>query len=142
MRSSREAQAASYFRCTNRDRAAFEAGIKLAAVYHQFIGTPVSSSSVESLERAIEEGVKVQPFVESVSVRILRESLRCKRNEYDYQSLTGDMLDVSVSIRIEGIRVLGRMRYIDEIKYPLMYIEGIEHLGHPRSNEDGSKAPQ
>ena len=128
MRASREERAASYFQCTERERAVFEAGIKLAAVYHQFIGTPISSSNVESLERAIEEGVKVQPFVESVKVRVRRERLKRKRNEYDYQSLTGDMLDVTVTILIGKIRVVGEMRYIDEIRYPLMYISAIEDI--------------
>jgi hypothetical protein len=126
MRASREEQAAGHFRCTERERATFEAGIKLAAVYHQFIGTPVSASSVESLERAIEEGVKVQPFVESVEVRIRRDRLRTKRNEYDYQSLTGEMLDVKVAIRIGKVRAVGEMRYLEDIKYPLMYISSIE----------------
>lgn len=125
MRASREERAAQHFKCTTRERAVFEAGIKLAAVYHQFIGTPVSVSNAESLERAIEEGVKVQPFVESVEVHIRRESLRRKRNEYDYQSLTGEMLDVTVTIRIEEVRVTARMRYLEDIKYPLMYIEEI-----------------
>ena len=91
--SAREERAAGYFNCTDRERATFEAGIKLAAVYHQFIGTPVSASNVEGLERAIEEGVKVQPFVNSVKVIIRKERLKDKRNEYDYRSLTGEMLD-------------------------------------------------
>jgi hypothetical protein len=86
----------------------------------------VSASNVESLERAIEHGIMVQPFVESVSVHIHREGLRRKKNEYDYQSLTGEMLDVSVTIKIEDVRVKGRVRYIEDIKYPLMYIEDIE----------------
>lgn len=128
MDSTREDRAASFFQCTIRERAVFEAGIKLAAIYHQFIGAPVSASNAESLERAIEMGVMVQPFVESVSVRIRRESLRQKRNEYDYQSLTGEMLDATVTIKVEDVRVVGRMRYIEEIKYPLMYVERIETL--------------
>ncbi|WP_019177113.1 dihydroneopterin aldolase family protein [Methanomassiliicoccus luminyensis] len=125
MKASREERAADYFNCTARERAIFEAGIKLAAVYHQFIGTPVSSANVESLERAIEEGVKVQPFVESVTVSINREQLRSKRNEYDYQSLTGDMFDVTVTINIDGVCATGRLRYVEDIKYPLMYVESI-----------------
>jgi len=128
MRASREEQAASYFRCTDRERAAFEAGIKLAAVYHQFIGTPVSASNAESLERAIEEGVKVQPFVECVEVHVRRDRLRMKRNEYDYQSLTGEMLDVKVVIRIGKVRAVGEMRYLEDIRYPLMYVSSIEEL--------------
>jgi hypothetical protein len=106
----------------------FEAGVKLATVYHQFIGTPVSASNVESLERAIEEGVKVQPFVEDVTVSIRRESLRKKRNAYDYQSLTGEMLDVTVTIRVENVRAVGQMRYLEEIRYPLMFIREIVEL--------------
>ena len=128
MDSTRKDKAASFFQCTIRERAVFEAGVKLAAIYHQFIGAPVSASNAESLERAIENGVMVQPFVESVSVRIRRESLRKKRNEYDYQSLTGEMVDATVAIRIEDVRAIGRMRYIEEIKYPLMYVERIEQL--------------
>ncbi len=126
MTTSREERAASYFRCSDRERAAFEAGVKLAAVYHQFIGTPVSAANVEGLERAIEEGVKVQPFVESVTVHIRRDRLRMKRNEYDYQSLTGEMMDVVVKIHIGSVRAVGEMRYLEDIHYPLMYISSIE----------------
>ncbi|MBI0583162.1 MAG: dihydroneopterin aldolase family protein [Methanomassiliicoccus sp.] len=125
----REEKATGYFRCTDRERAVFEAGIKLAAVYHQFIGTPVSASNVESLERAIEEGVKVQPFVRSVRVHIQRDRLKRKRNEYDYQSLTGEMLDMKVTIRIGKVEAVGEMRYIEDIHYPLMYISSIEEIG-------------
>jgi hypothetical protein len=121
----RDELAVKYFQCTKRERAIFEAGIKLGTVYHQFIGTPVSASNVDSLERAIEEGVKVQPFVEKVRVKIDRTSLRKKRNEFDYQSLTGPMLDVRVTIRIDEICVVARMRYIRELNYPLMFVERI-----------------
>jgi len=121
----RDELAVEYFKCTKRERAVFEAGIKLGTVYHQFIGTPVSASNVRSLEKAIEEGVKVQPFVDDVEVRIDRESLRRKRNEYDYQSLTGTMLDVRVRIRIGEVFVVARMRYIEELNYPLMFVEKI-----------------
>ena len=30
---------------TERDRAIFEAGIKLGALYHQWVGTPISKKS-------------------------------------------------------------------------------------------------
>ena len=42
----REALAASKFSCTERERAVFEAGIKMATVYHQFVGTPVNAATV------------------------------------------------------------------------------------------------
>ncbi|MEM2944441.1 MAG: dihydroneopterin aldolase family protein [Methanomassiliicoccales archaeon] len=121
----REALALAYFNCSKRERAAFEAGIKLGTIYHQFVGTPISSSNVDSLEKAIEEGVRVQPFVEDVSVKIDRSTLRRKRNEYDYQTLTGQMLDVRLVIKIDEIRVRARMKYIEDLNYPLMFIESI-----------------
>ena len=124
--SAREKKAEEYFNCTNRERAVFEAGIKLGTIYHQFIGAPVSESNVESLERAIEQGVRVQPFVEDAKVSIDRDRIRKKKNQYDYQSLTGHLLNVTVVIQIENVRVTAQMRYIEELHYPLMFVKKIE----------------
>ncbi|MEE9268050.1 MAG: dihydroneopterin aldolase family protein, partial [Thermoplasmata archaeon] len=33
---------ADYFECTDAERAAFEAGIKLGSIFHQYVGAPVS----------------------------------------------------------------------------------------------------
>ncbi|MBN1677539.1 MAG: dihydroneopterin aldolase family protein [Candidatus Thermoplasmatota archaeon] len=127
MRDSREATADSYFACSEVERAAFEAGIKLGSIYHQFVGVPLRSENVSTLEKAIEAGCKVQPFVESVSVKIDRSKLKRKRGQYDYVSLTGDMLDVALVIRYGGTRVRASMRLVEEMNYPLMYIESVEH---------------
>ena len=45
----RDETAASRFACTERERALFEAGIKMGTIYHQFVGTPVNLDTVESL---------------------------------------------------------------------------------------------
>lgn len=126
--SDREERATKYFRCGIRERAAFEAGIKLGTIYHQFVGTPVAASNVDSLEKAIEEGVMVQPFVEEVKVSIDRSQLRDKKNEFDYQTLTGNMISVEITIRIGEVRAVTAMRYIDELNYPLMYIKDIQDM--------------
>ncbi|TFG90818.1 MAG: hypothetical protein E4H16_01040, partial [Candidatus Atribacteria bacterium] len=55
---------------TNREQAIFEAGIKLGALYHQWIGTPISQNSAASVESAIEQAVILQPFVEEITVRL------------------------------------------------------------------------
>src|SRR5512137_2907947 len=125
MASKRETAAAKYFNCSDRERAVFESGIKLGTIYHQFVGTPLSSSNVESLEKAIEEGVRVQPFVKDVEVHIKRKVLRGKKDEYDYQTLTGPMLEVRLTIEIEGVTVVSRMRYIDKLHYPQMFMSSI-----------------
>jgi hypothetical protein len=126
MTSKRERLAETYFKCSERERAVFEAGIKLGTIYHQFVGTPLDSSNVESLERAIEDGVRVQPFVEDVKVRIDREVLRKKKDEYDYQTLTGPMLDVVLRIRVDKTLVQAEMRFVEELHYPLMFVTEIK----------------
>ena len=121
----REELASKYFNCTLRERAVFEAGIKLGTVYHQFVGTPVNAANVGILERAIADGVKVQPFVKDIAVKIDRSALRRKRDEFDYQTLTGNMLDVVLVIQIENVRVKAGMKYIEELHYPLMYVQEV-----------------
>jgi hypothetical protein len=118
--SRREELASKYFQCDIRERAAFE-----GTIYHQFVGTPVASSNVASLEKAIEEGVMVQPFVEDVKVCIDRTQLREKKNKFDYQSLTGSMISVELTIKVDEVLVIAVMRYIEELNYPLMYIKEI-----------------
>jgi hypothetical protein len=125
MRDARETKADSYFSCSDSERAAFEAGVKLGTIYHQFVGVPLSVDNVETLEKAIEAGSRVQPFVEEVRVRIDRSKLKRKRGQYDYVSLTGDMLDVSVVVKYKSATVKASMKLIKEMNYPLMYIEEI-----------------
>jgi len=118
----REKNAADMFACSVRERAMFEAGIKMGTIYHQFVGVPVDLSSVEILERSIEQGVLVQPYVDSVTVRIDRSYFREKTDEYGYMSLTGNMLDVRLTIKIDDVKVTAEMRYMKDLNYPLMYI--------------------
>lgn len=125
MRNSREAMADSFFSCTDSERAAFEAGIKMGTIYHQFVGVPLSVKNVGTLEKAIESGSRVQPFVEDVRVRIDRTKLKDKRGQYDYVSLTGDMLDVTLVVKYKTARVRASMKLIEEMNYPLMFIEEI-----------------
>ena len=114
-----------YFNCSNAERAVFEAGIKLGTVYHQFVGAPISKDNVEVLEKSIAEGTKVQPFVKDAVVKIDRKRLREKSTDYDYLTLTGDMLHVSLSIQYKDVTVICEMRHIPEMDYPLMYVKEI-----------------
>ncbi|MCL2149110.1 MAG: dihydroneopterin aldolase family protein [Methanomassiliicoccaceae archaeon] len=122
MTENREALAARKFRCSTRERAMFEAGVKMGTIYHQFVGVPIDQDSADALEDAIEKGVLVQPYVESVKVRIDRGAFGPKRDEYSYRSLSGEMLEVVLVIRIDDVWVKAEMRHDLELKYPLMYI--------------------
>jgi dihydroneopterin aldolase len=113
-----------YFAGTDRDRAAFEAGIKLGSILHQYVGTPLTSASAGSLERAIEAATRVQPLVERVRVRIDRARLRV-RGPYQYGVLTEDALNVEVTVRVGAARAVGALRYVPDFDYPLMYLKAI-----------------
>ncbi len=121
----RDQVAAGRFACTERERALFEAGIKMGTIYHQFVGTPVNLRTVESLEEGMSSAISVQPYVESAKVRVNRSVFTKDGDRYSYVSLTGDMMDAVVTIRIGGTRVTAEMRYDKELGYPLMYVSDI-----------------
>jgi dihydroneopterin aldolase len=125
MSDDRERRAAEKFSCGARDRALFEAGIKMGTIYHQFVGVPVDLSNVDILERSIEKGVLVQPYVKDVKVKIDRGFFRPKKDEYSYLSLTGEMLDVILVIDVDGSEVTAEMRFDKTLNYPLMYISSV-----------------
>ncbi len=110
---------------SDRERCIFECGIKLGGIFHQFVGTPVSLKSKGSLEKAIEEAVKNQPFVEDVKIRLDEDFFSRIKNEFDYIPLNGNMLDVTVVVSFGSAKCRCKMRYIKERDYPLMYIEKI-----------------
>lgn len=111
---------------TNRERAIFEGAITMGALFHQFVGTPVNSDSVESLEKAIEDAMSVQPCVSNVEVVIDRKILEEISNEFDYVSLSGEMLDVKVTTVCSDKQALIRLKFVSELNYPLMYVEDVD----------------
>jgi dihydroneopterin aldolase len=102
----------------NREQAIFEAGIKLGALYHQWVGTPVSRRSAASVERAIEQAVILQPFVEEITVRLDRSLMT--ENIFGYSELSGLMFDVEIVTRV-GFAYC-RARLAPQDGYPLMRI--------------------
>lgn len=103
---------------TKREIAAFEAGIKLGALYHQFVGTPVSALTAPSLEKAMQESISLQPYVRRVSVSIDRDML--KRNCFGYGELEGSMIDAQVEIEYEGETVRAALKFDAVRNYPMM----------------------
>lgn len=103
-----------------KEIAAFEAGIKLGALFHQFVGVPVSHKNAEILERAMESCVMLQPYVVNAEIRIDRKKLSKKLSGFNYCSLEGDMIYARVEVEISGIKAAGVLKWDDEKKYPLM----------------------
>jgi hypothetical protein len=111
---------------TNRERAIFEGAISMGALFHQFVGTPVNKNSKESLEKAMEESLSLQPAIEKVEVNIRFDKLEESMTEFDYTSLTGDMLDVKIHTKVDKVTAIIRIEFIEELNYPLMYVEDIK----------------
>ena len=112
---------------TDRDNALFEAGIKLGALYHQFTGSPVNLKTMQSLERAIEQSISVQPFVEDITVSINRDMVRSNLNdEFGYCELEGRMLDVRIGVRYGLAKVEVALDFDAELEYPLMRILSVK----------------
>ncbi|WP_225369471.1 dihydroneopterin aldolase family protein [Methanobrevibacter arboriphilus] len=111
---------------TFRERAIFEGAISMGALFHQFIGTPVNKETVNSLELAIEKSLSLQPAIEKVEVDINLDILEREISEFEYTSLTGDMIDVKIYSKVNKTLAIIRMKFIEELNYPLMFIEDIQ----------------
>ncbi|MDY6931500.1 MAG: dihydroneopterin aldolase family protein [Halobacteriota archaeon] len=109
----------------DRDNALFEAGIKLGALYHQFVGSPVSLETVESLEDAIEKSISLQPYVSYVRVGIDRSTIKERLNSFGYCELEGKMLDVDILVNVGTIEVKAGISYERDMEYPLMVIKDV-----------------
>ncbi len=123
-----ELEAEKYFDCTDRERIAFELGIKLGALFHQFIGTPVSPKNIDILKKAMKNTIESQAFVVFAEVDINPSQSRSEddRGPFDYTTLREDMIEAKVVVEYKGLRALGRMEYVEKMDYPLMFIEKIE----------------
>ncbi|MEN6443368.1 MAG: dihydroneopterin aldolase family protein [Methanoregula sp.] len=103
---------------SDREQAIFEAGIKLGALYHQWVGTPISRDSAGSVETAIEKAVILQPYVEEITVRLDRNLMT--QNIFGYSEISGLMYDVEIVTRV-GFAYC-RARLYPSGSYPLMQI--------------------
>jgi hypothetical protein len=116
---------------TDRERAVFEGGIALGAIYHQFTGMPVFKDKdlIRALEEAISKSMRLQPYRESVEVKINADMIKGEKSHaYDYETLKGKHLDVTVKTKYGNAKATVRMKYIPEIDFTLMYIEKLEKI--------------
>jgi hypothetical protein len=115
----------------DRERACFEVGIKLGALYHILCGIPISSNPrvIESIEKGIEASISCQPYVKSVKININRDKIQgTKATEFDYDELSGTMITASVVLEFNSVKITAKVEWIEELNYPLMYIEEIRNI--------------
>jgi dihydroneopterin aldolase len=116
-------------RLSPREALLFEAGIKLGGIFHQYLGIPVSRRTATALARSIEAAVALQPFVEKVRVRI--EPGRggaTGRGRFGYRYVTAEMVDARVTLVHGAARVVARLSYRRDLRYPLMRVESARDL--------------
>ncbi len=110
------------------ERASFEIGMKLGALYHIISGMPISSNSsvIDSIEKGIEASISCQPYVKSVKVNINREQIQGdKSTEFEYDEITGKHIRAKVVLEFKSVEIIAKIEWVEELKYPLMFIEKI-----------------
>ena len=114
---------------TNRERACFETGIKLGALYHILCGIPISSNEkvISSIEKGIESAISCQPYVKSVKISLNREQIiGDKSTPFDYDEISGKIISAEIIIEYQSTQVIAKINWVEDLQYPLMYIEKIQ----------------
>lgn len=120
-----------YFKnLSNRERAIFEGAISMGALFHQFIGVPISKKNLELIKDAIESSIKLQPAIKDVKVKINEKKVEEMESKFNYTTLTEEMLDVKIISRVKDVEAVIRMKYIDKLKYPLIYVEKVRGVNN------------
>ena len=113
---------------SERERACFETGIKLGALYHILCGIPIQSNEniINSIEQGIESAISCQPYVKSVKIHLDRDKILGKKeSEFDYDEITGKIIQAELNLEYESVNVVAKVEWVNQLEYPLMYIEKI-----------------
>lgn len=113
---------------SERERACFETGIKLGALYHILSGIPIrkDEKTIKSIENGIESAISCQPYVKSVKIILDREKISgSKESEFDYDEISGKIIQAQVNIEYKSIFIVAKVKWVEDLDYPLMFIEKI-----------------
>ncbi|TFF93388.1 MAG: hypothetical protein EU543_03740, partial [Promethearchaeota archaeon] len=111
-----------------RERACFETGIKLGALYHILCGIPISSNEdvIDSIEKGIEKSISCQPYVKQIKINLARHLINGKKSdEFDYDEITGKIIRAQLILEFEEVEITAKIDWVEDLEYPLMFIEKI-----------------
>ncbi|MFX1442376.1 MAG: dihydroneopterin aldolase family protein [Promethearchaeota archaeon] len=117
---------------SERERACFETGIKLGALYHILMGIPISTDEnvIKLIEQGIEASISCQPYVKSIKLNLDRDKIEGnKSSPFDYDEVTGKIIRAEIILEYESIEILAKIDWVEDLQYPLMYIEKIQEKG-------------
>jgi len=114
---------------TPRERAAFEAGIALATIYHSLIGLPMprTAKGRKDLAKGVASAVLSQPFRRKVVVRL--RGRRDGKGPYSYGEIGERDVSAEVLVEYGGWVVRARLGYVRSLRYPLMRIVEVRRSG-------------
>lgn len=113
---------------SERERACFEVGIKLGALYHILCGLPISSNVdiIESIEKGIEASISCQPYVKNIKIHLNKDKIiGDKKTEFAYDDISGEIINAEIDLEYESVKIKAAIKWIKDLSYPLMYIEKI-----------------
>lgn len=114
---------------SDRERATFETGIKLGAIYHILCGIPISKDAniIRSIEDGIEAAISCQPYVKLVKLSLRQPQIKGeKSHEFDYDEITGKIIRAELHLEYHSVRIVAKIDWAPELDYPLMFIESIQ----------------
>ncbi|MHA2018927.1 MAG: dihydroneopterin aldolase family protein [Promethearchaeota archaeon] len=125
----------SFSGMTNREHAIFEVGIKLAALFHQLVGAPIKNDDevLKKIANGLKESIACQPFVKRVDCEIkkMKEGMTqtyTKQHEFDYTYIQGKNLVAEVEVQYQDWIAIGRVEWISDLNYPLMYVKEVKQI--------------
>jgi len=116
---------------TDRERACFETGIKLGALYHILCGIPITSNSdiINSIEKGIEASISCQPYVKSVKINLnAQKIIGNKSSPFDYDEISGKIIRAKIILVYKSVEIVAKVEWIEELQYPLMFIEKVTQI--------------
>jgi len=116
---------------TDKERACFETGIKLGALYHILCGIPITSNPniINSIEKGIEAAISCQPYVKSVKINLnAQKIIGNKSSPFDYDEISSKLIRATIILIYKSVEIVAKVEWIEELQYPLMFIEKITQL--------------
>jgi|UniRef100_A0A7C4E212 hypothetical protein len=108
---------------SDRERAVFEAGIALGALFHSLIGLPATTETKHILEKAFEKSFSLQPFRKSVKLKL--HAIKRRHGPYGYGSIGPRDISASVMVCYGSATAVAEVKYVASLGYPLMYVSKV-----------------
>ena len=79
--------------------------------------------------KGFEASISCQPYVKDVKITILKDKISGdKTDEFDYDEISAPLIDAEIILEYKNTRVKARVKWIEKLQYPLMFIEKIESI--------------